>query len=238
MIRLDHMCLGVPELADGVRRLAAETGLGSYEGGVFEEHGLGNTIFPLGGDVYVEVEAVVDPTRAPEPAGWFGRATRGGLDQWMFWSLRTDTLEELHEVAERLGGEVARVPGRTEPNGGRRTLTSVPGGPLLLDLWRKGLPNWYYRPDPATNPARRPVSAGSTAPANPRTPVGVAWIEVCGDEKEIVRHVGEETFERLPLRVVGGDEPGLLAVAVRLADGAETVIRRCSAAALLDRDAR
>lgn len=61
MFHLDHFALGVRDLADGARRLVEETGLGGYEGGIFPEVGVRSWIFPLGGDVYLEVEAATNP---------------------------------------------------------------------------------------------------------------------------------------------------------------------------------
>ncbi|AHH99782.1 hypothetical protein KALB_6423 [Kutzneria albida DSM 43870] len=216
VFHLDHMCLGVSDLADGVRRFREETGLGVYEGGVFPEAGLGVWIVPLGGEVYAEIEGVADPGRAARGAGaWISRATGDGRDRWMFWCLRADTLEELQEVAERLGGQVSSIPGRVQPDGTRRVITSAPG---IDQSWRHGLPNWYYRADPASNPARGAVTGGRIAQ-------GVTWLEVGGDETVLRKHLGAETFDRLPLRVVPG-EPGLHAVAVRTAEGEEVVLRR------------
>ncbi|MFG3022686.1 VOC family protein [Streptomyces sp. NPDC048254] len=123
MFHLDHLCPGVRELGDGVRRVQEKTGLAHYDGGVLPG-GLANTIFPLGGDVYLEVEAVTAPAAERDAgAAWFDRVVEDG-DRWMFWSLRADTLEELAAVAQRLGGEVIRVPGRIQPDGTRRVITT------------------------------------------------------------------------------------------------------------------
>ncbi|MFE3784541.1 VOC family protein, partial [Amycolatopsis sp. NPDC059090] len=75
MFHLDHLCLGVPDLADGVRRVREETGLACYDGGAFAA-GIANTIFPLGEDVYLEVEAVTGP--APPRGGAGGGVVPGG----------------------------------------------------------------------------------------------------------------------------------------------------------------
>src|SRR5882724_3555219 len=97
------MALGVPDFDDGVRRLAERTGFGNYEGGVMPS-GVRNWVFPLGGDVYLEV--VSAPEAASGPASWFQRATSDGTDRWMFWCLRADTRDELEQVASRLGSQV------------------------------------------------------------------------------------------------------------------------------------
>ncbi|RYJ23242.1 hypothetical protein CU044_5547 [Streptomyces sp. L-9-10] len=212
------MALGVPDFDGGVRRVAERTGLGGYEGGVFPG-GLRNWIFPLGGDTYMEVESATGATGGP--ASWFRRATGDGTERWMFWCLRADTREELEQVASRLGSQVQVIPGRREPDGTQRVVTSTPAGEVALRARQQGLPNWYYRDDPAKNPARREVTGDRTA-------AGVAWLEVAGERDRFREHIGAETFDRLPLRFVPG-EPGLHAVAVHTTDGEEIVIRRAPA---------
>lgn len=160
MFHLDHMALGVPDFDDGVRRLAEHTGLGNYEGGVIPG-GIRVRIFPLGGDVYLEL--VSAPETAGGLASWFRRATSDGTDRWMFWCLRTDTLDELEQVASRLGSRVQVLPGRKEPDDTQRVITSAPAGERAWKTLQQGLPNWYYRHDPAGNPARREAAGERTA---------------------------------------------------------------------------
>ncbi|MEV0404079.1 VOC family protein [Actinoallomurus sp. NPDC050550] len=218
MFHLDHLCLGVRELGDGVHRVQEETGLAHYDGGVFAG-GIANTIFPLGGDVYLEVEAVTAPAAEQDARlAWFDRAVADG-DRWMFWSLRADTLEELAAVAQRLGGEVARLPGRVQPDGTQRIITTAPGPGRALDTcWRRGLPNWFYREDPATNPDRGAAEHGERG-------VAVTRLEIGADAGELREHIGAETFDRLPLAIVPG-RPGVRAVTVRTASGREVTLRR------------
>ncbi|MFC9435719.1 VOC family protein [Nocardia sp. NPDC057030] len=217
MLHLDHFALGVSDLDDGVRRLAEQTGFGNYAGGVFPGGGVRNWIFPLGADTYLEVESAVEAATDPA-SSWFRRATSDGADHWMFWCLRADTRDDLEQVARRLGSEVQVVPGRTEPDGTQRVVTSTPVGQVVRRARQQGLPNWYYRDDPDKNPARRAV-------VGDRIAAGVAWLEVAGDPDLFRSHIGTETFDHLPLRFVPG-EPGLHAVAVRTGDGEEIVIRR------------
>lgn len=218
MFHLDHLCLFVRDLSEGVRRVREETGLAHYDGGVLAE-AIASTIFPLGGDVYLEVEALRAPAaERDERAGWLDRIVAHG-DRWLFWSLRADTLEEMTAVAQRLGGEVARVPGRVQPDGAQRTITTAPGPGRALDTcWRRGLPNWFYRDDPATNPDRAPAGHGDRG-------VAVIRLEVGAEPGELREHIGSETFERLPLAVVPG-RPGVHAVTVRTASGREVTLRR------------
>ncbi|MYW90313.1 VOC family protein [Amycolatopsis rubida] len=218
MFHLDHFCLGVRDLGEGVRGVREETGLACYDGGAFAA-GIANTIFPLGGDVYLEVEAVTAPAaERDEGVAWFDRVVSDG-DRWMFWSLRADTLGELAEVAHRLGGEVARLPGRVQPDGTQRVITTAPGPGRALDTcWRRGLPNWFYREDPATNPDRGAAGDGERG-------VAVTGLEIGADAGELREHIGAETFDRLPLTVVSG-QPGVRAVTVRTASGREVTLRR------------
>lgn len=218
MFHLDHLCLGVRDLDDGVRRVREETGLAHYDGGAFAAS-IANTIFPLGGDAYLEVEAVLATAdKRDEGVAWFDRAVAAG-DRWMFWSLRADTLEEMAEVAQRLGGEVARRPGRTQPDGTQRIITTAPGPGRALDTcWRRGLPNWFYREDPATNPDRGVAEHGDRG-------VAVTRLEISADAKELREHIGIETFDRLPLEIVPG-RPGVHAVTVRTVSGREVTLRR------------
>jgi hypothetical protein len=218
MFHLDHLSLGVRDLDTGVRRLHEETGLAHYDGGVFAA-GIANTIFPLGEDVYLEVEAATGPVTGQDTAAaWFDKALGGAEERWMFWSLRADTLEEMAAVAERLGGEVARLPGRVQPDGTQRIITTAPGPGRALDTcWRRGLPNWFYREDPATHPDRGAAGHGERGAA-------VTRLEIGADPGELRAHIGFETYDRLPLVVVPGP-PGVHAVTVRTASGREVTVR-------------
>lgn len=140
-------------------------------------------------------------------------------DRWMFWCLRADTLEEMNQVAERFGGEVARRPGRVQPDGTQRTVITAPGPGRAFDTcWRRGLPNWFYRDDPATHPDRATADHGDRG-------AGVTGLEVGGDAGELRDHLGAGTFARLPLTVVPGP-PGVHAITVRTASGREVTLRR------------
>jgi hypothetical protein len=218
VFHLDHLCLFVRDLDESVRRVQEETGLAYYDGGVLAG-AIASTIFPLGGDVYLEVEALRTPaSERDERAAWLDRIVADG-DRWLFWSLRADTLEDMTAVAQRLGGEVARVPGRVQPDGTQRIITTAPGPGRSLDTcWRRGLPNWFYRDDPATNPDRGAAQHGDRG-------VAVTRLEVGADAGELRQHIGTETFDQLPLAVVARP-PGGHPVTVRTASGREVTLRR------------
>ncbi|MFD7811539.1 VOC family protein [Streptomyces sp. NPDC059785] len=218
MFPLDHLCLAVRDLDEGVRRVHEETGLAHYYGGTFAA-GIANTIFPLGQDAYLEVEAVMDSAVEQDAgAALFAQAVTDG-DRWMFWSLRADTLEELEAVAQRLGGTVTQTPGRVQPDGTQRIITTAPGPDRALDTcWRRGLPNWFYREDPATNPDRGHAQPGDRGQA-------VIRLEIGANAEELRRHIGADTFERLPLKVVPGP-PGVHAITVLTANNREVSLRR------------
>lgn len=219
MFHLDHLCLFVRDPADGVRRVHEETGLAYYDGGVLAGS-IANTIFPLGQDVYLEVEGMTGPpAEGDTAAAWIDGLLADGADRWLFWSLRADTLEEMTAVARRFGGEVARLPGRVQPDGTQRVITTAPGPGRALDTcWRRGLPNWFYRDDPATHPDRQAAEHGERG-------VAVTRLEIGADAGELRDHIGTGTCDRLPLAVVPGP-PGVHAVTVRTASGREVTLRR------------
>jgi Glyoxalase-like domain len=222
---LDHFSLGVRNLYEGCHRLREETGLDNYDGGWFRGVGIANRIVPLPGDAYIEVEAVIDhyqPVADGEPARfkrWFEDTLKGGDDHWMFWCLRTKTLEDLDDVARRFGTTVTTVEGRIRPNGFVGSMTLAPD---VDSAFARGLPNWYFTPDPSVYPSRERT-------VEHRRPLReIAWLEVGGDARELEEHVGTATFDSLPLRFV--DRPaGLYGVGLKTVDGDEIAIRKESA---------
>jgi hypothetical protein len=142
----------------------------------------------------------------------------------MTWALRTRSYEDLEEVARRFGSEVTTGEGAVGPDGSAETHVMAPSG--AAHPWLRGLPNWYYYADMATHPSRR-------GPVEHRRPVHrIAWLEVGGDPSVYREHLGDETFEHLPLRFI--DRPyGLYGLGIEARDGREIAIRRDSAAARL-----
>jgi hypothetical protein len=118
-----------------------------------------------------------------------------------------------------LSGEVARRAGRVQPDGTQRIITTAPGPDRVLDAcWRRGLPNWFYRADPATNADRGAAEHGERGAA-------VTRLEIGAEVGELREHIGAETFDRLPLTVVP-DHPGVHSVTVRTASGHEVTLHR------------
>lgn len=229
LYELDHLTLGVRHLYASADRLRDETGLESVEGGWQRFVPTGHRIVPLPGDVYLNVESVIDhQAPLPPPAAafrrWFDESVEAGDDRWMTWCLRTKTYEDLEEVARRFGTEVVKGEGGIQPNGVVGARVMAPDG--IANTWAKGLPNWYFHADMAVHPSRRHA-------VEHRKPLRrIAWLEVGGEPSVFEKHLGSETFESLPLRFV--DRPtGLYGVGLTTVDGEEIAIRRESAAPAL-----
>ncbi|MGW1564793.1 hypothetical protein ACWCQ1_51620 [Streptomyces sp. NPDC002144] len=122
--------------------------------------------------------------------------------------------ERAHAAAQRRGGTASGA------RPARRTQLIITKGPgrALDTSWRRGLPNWFYREDPATNPDRGTAEHGERGAAATRLLIGA-------DAAELREHIGAETFDRLPLAVVSG-QPGVHAVTVRTAAGREVTLRK------------
>jgi hypothetical protein len=226
LFELDHVTLGVRHLYAACHRLSETTGLQSVEGGWQHVVPTAHRLIPIPGDAYINVESVIDhyaPLPPPVDAfrRWFEESTRDGPDRWMTWCLRTRTYQDLEAVAQRFGGEVAIRDGAVRPDG--TAVTSMMAPDSAAHTWARGLPNWYFHPDPDERPARR-------SPVQHRRPLAaVAWLEVGGDPAELEDHIGSETFASLPLRVVDGPR-GLHGVGLSTADGDEIALRAESAA--------
>ncbi|MEK8174528.1 hypothetical protein NKH77_52475 [Streptomyces sp. M19] len=194
-----------------------ETGLAHYDGGVFGA-GIANTIFPLGGDVYLEVEAVTDPVavRDAGPPGSTGpsRTATGGCSGACAPTPSMSWPRSRSGLAAKWRGFRARPARRHPAHHHHRTRPR----PRARHVLAPGLPNWFYREDPATNPDRGATESGDRGAA-------VTRLEIGADAGELREHIGAETFERLPLVVVPG-RPGVRAVTVRTASGREVTLRR------------
>lgn len=217
MITIDHICLGVQNVYEGAQRLRDETGLGHYEGGWFPDYGLANRIVPLGGDVYIEVEGVIDAYKLREGnpvARWFDEQVRDG-DVFIGWCARVAERAQLDRLARRFDTEVLDSVLRVRPDGTRPAAFRVPDA---ARCWQAGLPNFFYFADMDKHPSRLPADVGASA-----TPAGVNWMELGGCADAMSDWLGVDAT-RLGLRF-NGDAPGLYAVAVQTSRG-EQVIRR------------
>jgi hypothetical protein len=217
MIEIDHICLGVQNVYEGSARLQAETGLANYEGGWFPSYGLANRIVPLAGDVYIEVEAVIDPFKLREKnptAVWFDEQVTDG-DVFIGWCARVSELSELERLAHRFDTPILDSVLRVRPDGTKTKALRVPDA---ASCWKAGLPNFFYFPDMAVHPARQPVTS---APATPLA--AVSWMELGGTEQQMSDWLGVDATS-LKLRF-NGRAPGLYAVAIQTPSG-EKVIHR------------
>ncbi len=209
MLSIDHVVLAVRDLAVAARRLLDEHGLASVAGGRHLAWGTANRIVPLGDD-YVELLAIDDPdVAASNPVGRSLTQLVAGGDRWFAVCIADD---ELDATAPRLGLPV--VTGERER----------PDGTMIR--WRSA----GFEDDPE-RVARLPFFIEWSLPreAHPgRTPIehqvratGIAWIEM-GDDGRLRPWLGEGGLD-LPIRIVDG-EPGLRAVALATAGGAEILL--------------
>jgi len=114
-LSVDHVLLAVDDLDHAAAILNDRYGLGSAEGGRHPQWGTANRIVPVG-DVYLELIAVVDPTRAHDST--FGRWIERelpGIMRPLGWAVRTTAVDD---VARRLAlaiesGSRATPDGRT-----------------------------------------------------------------------------------------------------------------------------
>ncbi|WP_051573149.1 MFS transporter [Streptomyces sp. PRh5] len=77
--------------------------------------------------------------------------------------------------------------------------------PDTVYCWQRGLPNVFHVPDMATHAAHQPCE-------QPTAPRGITWMEVGGEEEDMVHWVDDEA-RNLPL-TYNGERPGLYAVAI------------------------
>lgn len=220
MISIDHICLGARNIYEASHRLREETGLNNYDSGWFPASGLANRIVPLGGDVYIEIEGVVEAAKIQEgdlTAKWFNDSTLSG-DVFIGWCARVDSFAELERLAKRLNGDVVRAKGLKMRIDGK-VLDGV-CAPPTIQCWKAGVPNFFYFEDMTVHGSRQPLGPSLRPVVEP---LGVAWMELGGRKEEMDEWLGTDCAS-LPLRF-NGKGAGLYVVAVRTAAG-EIVIRR------------
>jgi len=214
---LDHYQLSTRNIYETAQKLREETGLGFYDGGYFPDSGIANKIFPLGGTTYLEVEGVVDAgqIRTGPTAKAFHERTEGG-ECFSLIAMRVDTLEELHGIAARLNSAISNTPVvRVRPDGPPLRAFSTPAGASRL-----GRVNWYCHEDRMNrHPSGQPVNywPGMVEP------LGIAWLEVGGTEKDMTQWLGVSATQ-FPYRY-NGKPYGLYGIGVKTNKG-EVEIRR------------
>lgn len=193
-LAFDHLLLAVPDLEAAGERLLAEHGLASLPGGRHDGHGTANRIVPLGPD-YLELITVVDPEEAASSlvGRWIARGLEHGGGLWGL-NLRTPDADA---VAARLGLEVLEFV-RERPDGSRIRfrLVGLEGatGDERLPFFSE------HRTVGPEHPGRQP------APHRVQ-PLGIAWVELGGDERRLREWIGPEVAG-LDLRFAGG-APGI-----------------------------
>ncbi|MEM1050016.1 MAG: VOC family protein [Pseudomonadota bacterium] len=136
MLRLDHLTVIAPTLAEGVDHVRACLDLDIPYGGVHPEMGTHNHVLRLGDEAYMEIIAI-DP-KAPAPTGprWFGfgdpAAVRRDWDagrRLRTWVAATDSLDAVLADYSALFGSQTRI-----SRGGKYSQFSLlPDGALPMD---------------------------------------------------------------------------------------------------------
>jgi hypothetical protein len=197
----------VGDLDAADKRFSEWFGLGSVPGGRHRGWGTANRIVPLGTS-YLELVAVVDPEEAD--ASDFGRAVLEAVaerEQLVGWAVAT---EDIDSIARRLDLEVV-AGSRTRPDGS--TLSWRVAG-LGRAMEAGALPLFIQWDGPSE------LHPGAAGARHRSRPLGIAWIEVTADERQLREWLGDSD---LPLRIAAG-RPSLSAVGIGTADG-EVVVR-------------
>jgi hypothetical protein len=201
-MRIDHIVYAVDDLDVAAARLRADLGLGSIAGGRHPRWGTANRIVPLGRD-YVELVTVVD--RDVAAASDFGRPVLDAIATGrplVGWAAQTD---DLPAVANRLGLQVERG-SRTRPDG---SVLAWQLAGVARGLAEGALPffiEWDVAPE---------LHPGAARADHDVSPVGIASLEVTGDERSLHEWLGDA---HLPVHITEGS-PALCAVAIRTLGG-------------------
>ena len=200
-MELDHVLIGVTDLAAAARELEARCGLVSVEGGSHPHWGTANRIVPLGTS-YVELVAVVDEETAADSS--FGQWVASGASKRgrpLGWAVRTGMLDQ---TARRLGLTVSggsRI-ARTRDVlrwrlAGIEQAAAEPSLPFFIE-WGTG----------TRLPGSMPIS-------HPAAPVEVSKLLLDGDPWRLAAWLGDHT---LPI-VVRAGSPALTAIVLSAATG-------------------
>ncbi|WP_369053243.1 VOC family protein [Kineococcus terrestris] len=213
-MRVDHVgyAAGPEGLQATARRLAAQLGVRTVDGGPHPRSGTRNVVLPLSDGSYVEVAEVLDHPVADKAL--FGRAVRARSEAgggWFVWAL---TVDDLDAHAVRLG-ESAEPGVRRRPDGvelrwrqiGAPGLREDPQLPLLIE--------WS---GPATQHPSAIALAGGTR---------LAGLTIAGRPERVRSWLGlppEFAVERLDFTFVDeAGDPGLRAVTFQTPRGPVTV---------------
>ena len=199
------MIIASPDLEATAARLEREHGIVARAGGRHPSWGTHNRIAPLGG-AYLEIIGVEDATLArSDPLGaWVLERARDG-DSLLGFAVE---VPDATATARRLG--VATEPGaRDLPDGSRLAWTLA--GRRECGLGAR--PFFIQWADTASRPGLAPMDHLLQV-------TGLAWLETGGDAAALRAWTGGE----LPVRCLGGERDGLLAIGIATAAG-ELVLR-------------
>ncbi|MGJ5175960.1 VOC family protein [Bradyrhizobium oligotrophicum] len=149
MLKLDHLTVIAPSLAEGVAHVRHCIGLDVPFGQRHAYMGTHNHLLQLGDSVYLEIVAVDPAAAAPRRARWFGlddhERVRADWDEGhrlRGWVARTDAIDQVMAGHPDVFGEKLALPDRdpvfdfTVPNDG--SLPRDGAAPSLID--RRGRP--------------------------------------------------------------------------------------------------
>ena len=207
---MDHVIYAVDDLDAAGAVMFDREGLASVPGGRHEGWGTANRIVPLG-ESYLELITVVDVDEAEQSE--FGRAVRRALTEdhpLVGWVVATDDIDG---VAKRLELEVEEKSREAEDGS---TLSWRLAG-LERALKTGALPFFVQWDVP---PERHPGAADVRHETDAR---GIAWVEVCADDRDAFDECVGDDAKDLPVRITDGD-PALAAAAIETAGG-EIVLR-------------
>jgi len=237
-IHINHFALGARNIYEASERLFKETGLGFWTGEWVQSTGC--HMFPLGGDVFIEVEGTIDAhayLKMPKPNYIYDVLDTDNDyngDHWTGLMLGVESLADLEAIAKRLGGEVSPDDSKINPYNhfirpdgyvmGYQSAPRYPNG--RPSKWPRGLPTFYYYPDVPGRSSNQPV----VARAHMVEPTGVKWIEFGGTEELLSEWMGvKKASDVIPVRF-NGKAVGVWAVCVGIEGKDDVVIRRPAAA--------
>ncbi len=226
MLHMDHYDMIAQNFYEAAFKISQETGLGNFDGGWFPRMGVGTRMIPLGGDQFLEVAGFCDTEAFKQAGGAFPFDKMLAHKQAFFlWSFRTDSLEELEELARVCGWgvdrEILNEEGAQILMNGKRGAAIVET-PIGFEAVQRGMPEVYYWPDMSQHDSRLPIEKGT---GDGRKPQGVSWIEVGGTADQLESWFkGMLRAKDYPIHF-NGETPGIYAIAVATSKG-EVVIRR------------